>query len=266
MSAPPFPSATAKWHDNTYDSISATRPELSVSGKSVIVTGGGTGIGAETAFAFATAGASRIAILGRREQPLLDTKVRIQQDYPNVEVFTASADIGNKEEINAAFDNFSGQGKIDILISNAAVAGPYEAVQDVDSESFMTAVTLNIGGNLNVAQAFARHAAKNAVVVEVNSGIAHLNIGQSFSAYAVSKMAVYRIWDSFAFTNPDIRVFHTQPGVVDTAMNRAAGGTKNSGVEDHGRSGERDRCPSCANQSSSVPTCALPRMAHQPRS
>jgi hypothetical protein len=41
--APPFPSPTSKYHDTTYASISPTRPELSVKGKTVVVTGGGTG-------------------------------------------------------------------------------------------------------------------------------------------------------------------------------------------------------------------------------
>ncbi|SMR45527.1 unnamed protein product [Zymoseptoria tritici ST99CH_3D1] len=231
--APPLPSPTAKWHDTSYESISPTRPELSANGKIVLITGGGTGIGAETALAFAAAGASRIALLGRREQPLLDTKAKIEQDFPKTEVFTASTDIGNQKEVNAAFDKFAGQGKIDVLISNAAVGGPFDGVDEVDSEKFMEAVNLNIGGNLHVAQAFARHAAKDAVVIEVSSGIAHLNVGAGFSSYAVSKMGVFRLWDSFAFKHSDMSVFHTQPGIVDTDMNRAAGGTKATGIEDH---------------------------------
>lgn len=36
---PPFPSVTSKWHNDTYPSISPSRPELSLRGKSVIITG-----------------------------------------------------------------------------------------------------------------------------------------------------------------------------------------------------------------------------------
>ena len=36
---PPMPSATATWHNNTYAAISPLRPELSASGKTVIITG-----------------------------------------------------------------------------------------------------------------------------------------------------------------------------------------------------------------------------------
>jgi hypothetical protein len=79
--AAPFPSPTSTWHSNTYPSLAPSRPELSAKGKTVLITGGGTGIGAETARYFAQAGATRIAILGRREQPLLDTKTSIERDH-----------------------------------------------------------------------------------------------------------------------------------------------------------------------------------------
>ncbi|KAJ5888244.1 oxidoreductase, partial [Penicillium taxi] len=81
-----------------YDSISPARPELSAKGKTVLVTGGGTGIGAETAIYFAQADASRIALLGRREQPLLDTKATIEQKYHGVDVLVASTDISKKSQ------------------------------------------------------------------------------------------------------------------------------------------------------------------------
>lgn len=199
---------------------------------------------------FATAGASRIALLGRREQPLLETKKRIQQDFPAVEVFTASTDISSKKSVDSAFDRFAGQGRIDVLVSNAAIGGPFDSVQEVDTEKFMNAIHVNLGGNLNVAQAFARHAATEAVVIDISSGAAHLNMGPGFAAYSVSKMAVYRMWDAFAFKSPEISVFHTQPGVVDTDMNKEAGGVAALGFEDHG---EFERVPSCFDVSNSLP-------------
>jgi NAD(P)-dependent dehydrogenase (short-subunit alcohol dehydrogenase family) len=52
---------------------------------------------------------------------------------------------------------------------------------------------------------------------------------------SVAKFAVFRLWDSLAFANPDLSVFHIQPGIVDTAMNKEAGGVKATGIEDHGK-------------------------------
>jgi NAD(P)-dependent dehydrogenase (short-subunit alcohol dehydrogenase family) len=235
--AAPFPSPTSVWHTKTYPTLSPSRPELSAKGKTVLVTGGGTGIGAETALYFAEAGASRIALLGRREQPLLDTKASIQHKFPGVDVFVSSTDITNKTEVDAAFTEFAANGKIDVLISNAAMIGPQEAVKEVNSDKFLDAVQLNLKGALFVAQAFLRFASEDAVVVEVNSSAAHLNFPQmpGFAAYSVAKLAVFRIWDSVANASPGLRIFHTQPGVVATAMNKEAGGIEAVGFEDDGK-------------------------------
>ena len=73
MELPNTPTKT--YHKATYPALDPTRPELSAKGKSIVITGGGTGIGAETAKYFAKAGASLIALLGRREEPLVTTRL-----------------------------------------------------------------------------------------------------------------------------------------------------------------------------------------------
>jgi NAD(P)-dependent dehydrogenase (short-subunit alcohol dehydrogenase family) len=233
--AAPFPSPTAVWHDNTYPSISPTRPELSAKGKTVLITGGGTGIGAETARSFAKAGASRIALLGRRQQPLVDTKASIERDFPGVEVFAAPTDVTKKTEVDTAFAQFIGDGRLDVLVSGAAMIGPLESVADVDPEKFVDSVELNLKGALYVAQAFLRHAARDAVAVEINSSAAHVDFSPLFAAYSTAKMAIVRMWDSLACGSPELSIYHLQPGVVDTDMNKQAGGVKAMGFEDHGK-------------------------------
>lgn len=230
----PFPSPTSKWHTEAYASISPSRPELSAKGKTIVITGGGTGIGAETAHHFAEAGASRIVLLGRREQPLLDTKASIDNEFSGVEVFAASTDVTKKNEVDKAFARFVGDGNVHVLVSNAAVIGPQDAVGDVDSDEFLDAIHHNLKGSLNVAQAFLRYASKDAVAIETSSSAAHVNFAPGFAAYSIAKLAVFRLWDSLAFANPELSVFHVQPGVVDTAMNREAGGVAAMGFADDG--------------------------------
>jgi NAD(P)-dependent dehydrogenase (short-subunit alcohol dehydrogenase family) len=231
----PFPSPTPTWHDNTYPSLSPSRPELSAKGKTVIITGGGTGIGAETARYFAEAGAFRIGLLGRREQPLLDTKASIEHNFAGVEVFVTPTDVTKKSEVDAAFAKFVGNGKIHVLVSNAAMTGPHDPVRDVDPDKFLDGIQQNLKGALLVAQAFLRYAASDAVAINVSSSAAHLNFGPGFSSYSVAKLGVFRLWDSLAFANPELSVFHIQPGVVDTDMNKEAGGVAALGFEDNGK-------------------------------
>lgn len=201
----------------------------------MVVTGGGTGIGAETARYFAEARASRIALLGRREQPLLDTKASIEHKFADVEVFVASTDITKKSEVDAAFAKFVGDGKIHVLVSNAAMIGPQDPVRDADGDKFLEAIQQNLKGSLFVAQAFLRYASTDAIAIDVSSSAAHLNFAPGFASYSIAKLAIFRLWDSLAFANPEISVFHVQPGIVDTAMNKEAGGIDAIGIEDDGK-------------------------------
>ncbi|KAJ5974906.1 hypothetical protein N7481_008613 [Penicillium waksmanii] len=218
------PSPTTTFHSKTYPALSPTRPELSAKGKNVIITGGGTGIGAETARYYAQAGASRIAILGRREQPLLETKELIERDHAGIDIFALVTDITSKDQVNAAFSQFAEGGQIHVLISGAAVTGPQGAVKDVDSVKFLEAIHQNIQGSLHVAQAFLQYCSNDAVAIEINSSAAYLDFGPEIACYSVAKLAVFRLWDSVAAAHPDIRVFHVQPGVIDTQMSQEARG------------------------------------------
>ncbi|KAF1971541.1 NAD(P)-binding protein [Bimuria novae-zelandiae CBS 107.79] len=232
----PFPSPTKKWHSTAYPSISPTRPELSQKGKTVLITGGGTGIGAATAHSFAQAGASRIALLGRRTQPLEDTKASIQKQYPDVEVFIASVDVTKTEQVNAAFESFaplSSGKKIDVVVSNAAVTGPFSGFLEVTDEEYLDGVMTNITMAWNVARAFIPRAAPDATAIDVSSNAAHVNYADAFASYTVGKWANVRLWQIVQFNNPGFAVYSTQPGVVDTDMNRRVGGVKAMGYEDH---------------------------------
>lgn len=226
--APPFPSPTKRWHTEAQPSTSPTRPELSARGKSVIITGGGTtGIGGETARHFAQAGASRIALLGRREGPLLDNKAYIERVYPEVEVLTFPTDVTKQADVDAAFLQFAGGSKIDVLVHTAANIGPKEPVSEVDGNAFLNSTHANLAGALWVAKAFVRHAApEGAVAINVSSWFAHLSISDGYAAYSVSKMAAFRLWDTVALANRHLSVFHTQPGVVLTEMNLRDGAGK----------------------------------------
>ncbi|KAK4442927.1 hypothetical protein QBC34DRAFT_362866 [Podospora aff. communis PSN243] len=228
----PFPSPTATWHKTTYPALSPSRPELSAAGKNVLITGGGTGIGAETARYFAAAGASRIALLGRREKPLLDTKASINIRYPGVDVFVAPTDVTKKFDIDKAFDDFLHDQKLDVLVNCAAMLGPKERLEEVNGTEFLDGIQRNLEGALYGAQAFLRHAAKDAVVVDVNSSAAHMDFSPLYPSYSIAKLAVFRLWDIVAYANPNISVFHIQPGVVDTDINRQVGGVRATGVED----------------------------------
>ena len=111
-----YPSPVQTFHRDTYAAINPTRPELSAKGKRIVVTGGGYGIGREIVNAFAQAGASTIAIMGRNEKPLQETKKIVEEAFPTTKVEVYIADVTNPEPVEKAAQSF---GQWDVLILNA---------------------------------------------------------------------------------------------------------------------------------------------------
>ena len=70
---------------------------MSLSGKQVLITGGGTGVGAELARAFSHAGA-RVVITGRRAEPL----EAVSSALPDARAVTA--DVTDEASVKAGLD------------------------------------------------------------------------------------------------------------------------------------------------------------------
>jgi len=114
-----FASLTAEWHNDTYPAISPHNAALSAKGKTVVVTGGGRGLGPEMARAFAEAGAARVALLGRTQSTLSETKDAIEKDFPSTKVTTHAADVADEEAVRKAAEAVGGW---EVLVLNAGVA------------------------------------------------------------------------------------------------------------------------------------------------
>ena len=132
-----FPSFTKTWHDDTYPAIDPKkRPELAQKGKIVVITGGGTGIGRAIAQAFAAAGAAKVAILGRRDEMLQETKRIIEAKNSAVIITTHPTDITDPTAVKKAAANI---GRFDILVSNAAHLPTLQPLLDAPVEDWWRA-------------------------------------------------------------------------------------------------------------------------------
>jgi NAD(P)-dependent dehydrogenase (short-subunit alcohol dehydrogenase family) len=105
--------------------------EISLSGRSAIVTGGSKGIGFAVAQRFAQSGAD-VAILARG-RPALEEAVAAIKQSTNGRVLGVQADVGAAADIKRAYDEaMAGLGKVDILVNNAGTsrAAPFEKLTD----------------------------------------------------------------------------------------------------------------------------------------
>jgi NAD(P)-dependent dehydrogenase (short-subunit alcohol dehydrogenase family) len=105
---------------------------MSLKNKVVVITGGGTGIGADAAQAFYNAGA-KIALNGRREDKLLQTAARI--DPSGKDTAFVVGDIGHpatsQRLAKLAVERFGG---VDILFNNAGVFQPKPFLEHTEAD------------------------------------------------------------------------------------------------------------------------------------
>ncbi|MEV1086071.1 SDR family oxidoreductase [Streptomyces sp. NPDC050211] len=189
--------------------------------KAVIVTGGGTGIGAATARAFADDGA-HVLVVGRSEATLKKTA-----DGYGDRIRVLSKDIHEPDApdvvVERALKEF---GRIDVLVNNAAVTG-FAALDGLERES----VRAQLGTNL-LAPVFLTQRALDAleksggVVINVSSaGSLGRRAWPENSVYGMAKAALdflTRTW-AVELAPRGIRSVGIAPGVVDTGVGVRAG-------------------------------------------
>lgn len=113
---------------------------MSTGSKHIVVTGGGTGVGAATAHAFAKAGA-KVTIMGRTEESLKSQKLPYQ-----------ICDVTDQSAVQEAFEGARKMhGPVDVVIANAGVA---ESVPfaNMKPETLNQMLAVNLGGVVNTWQ------------------------------------------------------------------------------------------------------------------
>jgi citronellol/citronellal dehydrogenase len=118
-----------------------------------IVTGGGSGLGRETALELARCGA-HVTVCGRRQQPLQETAAR----DPRKLVDSIVCDIREEEQVQRLVDAvLQKHGRIDLLVNNAG--GQFLApAESITPKGFRTVIRLNVEGTWLLTHAVATQA------------------------------------------------------------------------------------------------------------
>ncbi|MDP6804719.1 MAG: SDR family oxidoreductase [Rhodospirillales bacterium] len=162
-------------------------------GQVAVVTGGGSGIGAAIARAFADAG-SQVVVAGRRMAPL-------QSLAAETGGLAVATDVADEGQIAALFakceDAF---GRLDILVNNAGVQGPIVAAEDMDAAAWDATMAVNVRGvMLCIKHALPALKKSRGAIVNLSSRVGLLGYATpERSAYEASKCAVVAITESVA--------------------------------------------------------------------
>ena len=134
-------------------------------GRVALVTGGGTGLGRETACAFAHLGAD-VVVAGRTPEPLEEVRAEVAaMGRRCLAVPTNIRDIDQVEALHAAaYEEFE---TVDFLINNAG--GQYPALPtQISDNGWRAVVDLNLNGTWNVTSRFMRTMAASGYGAIVN--------------------------------------------------------------------------------------------------
>jgi hypothetical protein len=153
----PMASFTKTIHKEPYPAISPSLPSLSQAGKTVLITGGSTGIGYAIARAFAFASASKIIILGRRADLVDSAASTLTEETPEFkgEIVGQPCDISDSSSVAALWSDLERDGVIvDVLVLNAARIGKPGSIIKVGLDEVWADYVMNVRANLDLVERF----------------------------------------------------------------------------------------------------------------
>lgn len=200
----------------------AQPPPTSITGRTALVTGGGSGIGLGAATRLAADGA-RVVICGRTEDKL---RAAVQQVASSVgdggSIAHVVADVTVEEEIAAAVAAAAEPtGGLDILFANAGGSLHMGPIAEADATALRATVDVNLVGTMLTMKAAvpAMRAAGGGSIIGMSSGAGSFP-HRYLWAYGASKAGIDMLCRSAAdeLGADGIRVNSVQPGIVDDEL------------------------------------------------
>lgn len=198
---------------NVTANITYIQPGGRLSGKKIIVTGGGKGLGAAMAAKFVAEGAS-VLISGRNEKTLKETAGKIGCKYLTLDVQDTSA----LDKFISDADRILGG--VDCLVNNAGISLHEPTFFDVTPETFDAQIATNLRGGFFLTQCFTKLLLKekrkgNVLFVSSETGET-----VDIRPYGFTKAAVNSMVQGLAclFVKDGIRINAVAPGITASDM------------------------------------------------
>ena len=194
----------------------AIRKVMKVSKNTVLITGGGSGIGLALAKKFME-NDNTVIITGRNFSKL----EKVQADFPKINIF--QSDVTNENDVQSLANRIEKDfGGIDILFNNAGIMNLLDAGnENNDLSRQMNEIEINFNSPIRVLHYFLPQLkkSKNAILINTSSGLAYVPFAQA-PVYSGTKAAVHfwtkSIRPQLALHN--IKVIELLPPVVATKL------------------------------------------------
>ena len=190
---------------------SVFRPGL-FAGRTILVTGGGSGLGRCTAHELKSLGA-RLAIAGRTQEKL----DRVKEELGDSDTFTFAADLRREEEVQAMVDGvlaWSG-GRIDGLVNNAGGQFPAQ-LKDISLNGWNAVVNNNMTATFLVSKAVYLGSMEKhgGAIVNVGADFELGNPGMGHNGAARAGQTNFTYTASVEWAHSGVRVNSVLPGFI----------------------------------------------------
>lgn len=195
---------------------------FSLAGRTVLVTGASSGIGAHLALVAARAGA-RVVLAARRIERLKQIVKDIESN--GGQALSVLLDVTDRATVEAAFDAAEAHfGVVDVVLNNAGI-GNGQRPLDISEDDWRAMLSTNLDGVWRVAQVAAQRLVKaecSGCIINIASTLG-LRVGNGYSHYCAAKAGVVQLTKSLALelARYKIRVNSIAPGYFKTEMNDA---------------------------------------------
>jgi NAD(P)-dependent dehydrogenase (short-subunit alcohol dehydrogenase family) len=189
-------------------------------GKSVIITGAGSGIGRAASLLFTKEGARLIAV--DKTEAVKDTVAEVKKAGGIAEA--VMADAGSEKDVIGYIDRaVATYGKLDAIWANAGVSGGLVPIAEQTVEHWQEILRVNlIGVFLAVKHSIPHLVRQQSGAIVCTASVAGLKAGASGHPYAASKAGVISLVQTTAYslTGTGVRINAVCPGLIETGMTK----------------------------------------------